>query len=118
MARDFDPNNLSGGDVARALGPLIVGIVAFVVVGKYAPQFLWVLLVAFLVFVFYSVRSIPKKNLEAIADRRRLTNEKIKNLPYLGPIIYPLWRVLGWLSGLISIAMLPLIIYLIYKGAS
>lgn len=118
MARKIDPNNLSGGDVARILGPLIGAIIAFIVVTMYAPQFLWVLIVALIALIVYSVRSMPKESLKAIAERRQRTNEKIKNLPYLGPIIYPLWRVFGWLSESIGIAMLILMIYLVYKGAS
>lgn len=118
MARDFDPNNLSVGDVARVLGPLVGAIIALIVVGKYAPQYLWVLFVAFFVLITYSVRSIPEESLEAMEDQRQRTNDKIKNLPYLGPIIYPLWRVFGWLHGLMSIAMLLLMVYLLYRLAS
>ena len=116
MAREIDPNNLSGRDVARILAPTIGFVVAFVAVGRYAPQFIWVLFAALFVFMLFSVRSIPKKNLEVIAESQQRTNEKIKNLPVLGPIIYPLWRVLGWLSGLFTAATITLLVYFIYKG--
>jgi carbon starvation protein CstA len=118
MSREFDPNNLSVGDVARVLGPLVGVIIAVVAVGKYAPQYLWVLFAALFVLVMYSVRSMPKESLEAMEDQRQRTHDKIKNLPYLGPVIYPLWRVFSWLNGLIGIAMLLLMIYLLYRGAS
>jgi len=118
MARDIDPKNLSGGDVARILAPLVGFLVVLIVVGKYAPQLLWVLFAAMFVAIMFSVRSIPKKNLEAIAESRQKTNDKIKNLPVLGAILYPLWRVFGWLSELFSVAMILLIIYLVYIGAS
>jgi len=118
MARDIDPKNLTGGDVARILAPLVGFLVALIVVGKYAPQFLWVLFAAMFVAIMISVRSIPKKNLEAFAESRQRTNDKIKNLPVLGPIVYPLCRVFGWLSELFSVAMILLVIYLVYRGVS
>ncbi len=117
MGREIDPKNLSGGDVLRIVAPLIGLIVAIVVVGRFAPSYFWVLMVAVIGYVIYTVQTLPKKDLEAIAKAEQDTNDKIRNLPLLGPILYPLWRVFGWAHGVIGVATILLVVYFALKGS-
>ena len=45
MAREFDPINLAAGDVLRIAAPTIAVIALLVLVGKFAPDYVWLLIV-------------------------------------------------------------------------
>ena len=118
MAREFDPNNLSGGDVFRAIAPVVGFIVALIVAASFGPAYVAGVIVISVGLVIYSVRSMPKKDLQAIVKADQRINDRIKNLPVLGPILYPLWRVLGWAHNLFTLAIIILLLYLALNWAT
>ncbi len=118
MGREFDPNNLSAGDVFRAVGPLAAFFVAIIVAASFGPAYVLAVIAIFVGFVIYSVWSMPKKDLEAIVEADQRANDKIKNLPVLGPILYPLWRLLDWAHTLFAVAMIILLVYVAINWAS
>lgn len=111
MAREFDPNNLSASDVLRAIGPLVVVIATIVLVIRYAPDFVWLVIVGIVGFAFYWVFTLPKKDVEAIAEADRRLDSKIHDLPIVGPVAGPLCRVLNWLGSIFSAVMLVFVVY-------
>lgn len=113
MTQDFDPNNLSGGDVFRMIAPLIAFVAALIVAASFGSAYVIAVIVISIGLVIYSAYSMPKKDVEAIAEARQRTNDKIKNLPVFGPILYPLWRILDWASSLFTLAMMILLLYLV-----
>ena len=118
MGREFDPNNLSAGDVFRAVGPLVAFFVAIIVAASFGPAYVVGVIVISVLLVIYSVWSMPKKDLEAIVEADQRFNDKIKNLPILGPILYPLWRLLDWTHSLFTVAMIILLVYLAIHWAT
>ena len=111
VAREFDPNNLSAGDVLRAIAPLVVVIAIIVFVGRYAPDYGGLAIVAIIGFVFFWVFTLPKKDVSAIAEAQRRLDTKIQNLPIVGPIAGPLWRILTWLGSILSALILIWLVY-------
>ena len=118
IRKEFDPNNLSAGDVARGLAAPIGIIVALIVVGKYAPRFIWLLVVGIPVCVYFYISRMPKEDLRAIADAEHRANEKIRNLPIVGPILYPLLRVLDWAHSVFIIVFLLLLAFWLFAKYS
>ncbi len=116
MAREFDPNNLSAGDVFRAIAPLVVVIAAIVLVGRYAPDYVGLVIIAIIGFVFYWIFTLPKKDVEAIAEADRRLDSKIQNLPIVGPVAGPLWRILKWLGSILTTVILIWLVYWAIKN--
>ena len=116
MARDFDPKNLSAGDVLRAIGPLVAFLAALVLVGRFAPDYIWLLIVGIGVFVYFYVTTLPKENIAAMVDKEREINEKIDKIPVVGRIVGPLWRALNWLGAIVGSIFLVWFIYVSIKN--
>ena len=106
MARDFDPNNLSAGDVLRAVAPTIIAIAVLLLVGRFAPDYVWLLIVFIVVGVYVWVSKLPKKDLAAIAEKERELEDKIESIPVVGPVAKPAWRLLNWLAIVLGAIML------------
>jgi len=116
VAREFDPNNLSAGDVLRAIGPLVVVIAIIVLVGRYAPDYVGLAIAAIIGFVFFWIFTLPKKDVAAIAEAERKLDSKIENLPVVGPVAGPLWRVFNWLGSILGAVMLIWLVYWAIKN--
>ena len=110
MARDFDPNNLSAGDVFRAVVPTIAVIAVLVLVGRFAPNYVWLLIILLVGGVYVYVTRLPKKDIVAITEREQELENKIGNVPLVGPIAKPAWRLLNWLAVIFGAIMLILFV--------
>lgn len=109
MARDIDPNNLSIGDVLRIVAPTIALIAILILVGRFAPNYVWLLLVLISVGAFVCVLRLPKKDLAAIAEHEQQLEDKIGSFPIVGSIAKIAWRLLGWLSIVFGVFVLVLL---------
>lgn len=116
MTREFDPNNLSAGDVVRAIAPLVAVIAIIVLVGRYAPDYVGLAIFAIVGFVFFWFLTLPKKDVAAMAEAERRVDSKIQNLPVIGPVAGPLWRVFNWLGSLLGAVMLIFLAYWAFKS--
>ncbi len=110
MAREIDPNNLSVGDVLRIVAPTIAVIAALILVGKFAPDYVWLLIVLLVGGVYVYVSRLPKKDLATIAEREQKFENKIGAIPVVGPIAKPAWRLLNWLAVILGAVMLILFV--------
>ncbi len=110
MAREIDPNNLSAGDVLRIVAPTIAAIAVLILVGKFAPDHVWLLIVLLVGGIYLYVSRLPKKDLAAIAEREREVENKIGAIPVVGPIAKPAWRLLNWLAVILGAIMLILFV--------
>ena len=108
MAREFDPNNLSAGDVLRILAPTVAVIAVVVLVGRFAPDYVWLLFVLTSVGAYLYVSRLPKKDLAAMVEQDQKFENKIGSLPVIGRIAKPAWRLLNWLVVVFSTIMLIL----------
>jgi uncharacterized membrane protein YfcA len=111
MARKFDPNNLTAGDVFGAVAPTIAAIGAIVLVNKYFPDFVGLAVVALIVLVMFVIWTMPKKDLDTIAEAEHRQNEKIKAVRVVGPVLGVLRQVFGWLSTIIGVIMFIWLVY-------
>lgn len=118
MRRQVDPNNLSGGDVLRVLAPLAGFLVALIIAGQFGAKYVWVVIALGAAFVLYIVFTLPKEAVQAITEAEQRTNDKIRDLPVVGPLLYPLWRVLGWTHTLLGIATIIVVLYFVYSWLS
>ena len=110
MARDMDPNNLSASDVLRIVAPIIVVIAVLIMVGKFAPDYFWVLIVLMGGSVYVYVSKLPEKDLAAIAEREQQLEDKIGTIPFVGSIVKPAWRLLNWVAVILGAIMLILFV--------
>jgi len=106
MAGDFDPNNLSAGDVFRAIAPTVALVVALVLVGKFAPKFIWLFIVLLGGGIYVYVAKLPKKDLAAIAEKEQELEGKIGKIPVVGWIAKPAWRLLNWIGVILGAIMI------------
>jgi hypothetical protein len=118
MGRQVDPNNLSGGDVLRILAPLAGFLVALIIAGQVGAKYVWIVITLGAAFVLYIVCTLPKEAVQAITEAEQRTNDKIRDLPVVGPLLYPLWRVLGWAHALFGIATILVVLYFAYSWLS
>lgn len=116
MSREIDPKNLSFGDVVRAIAPLVIVITIFVIVGRYAPDYFLLAVVAIIGFGFYWIYTLPKKDIEAIVEADRKVDSKIQKFPIIGPVAGPVWRAFNWLMSILSVVLLIWLIYLAIKN--
>ena len=121
MSRDLDPNNLSGRDVLSAIAPIILGFGAVYLVNRFFPDFVVLFIVLLLVLVLWgvqvTVRMIPTERLEAMARKENERTEKIKAIPVVGPFLDFFRRMLGWLSGAITVLTFLVLVYYGVKRA-
>ncbi len=113
MSREFDPNNLTFGDVLRAIVPLVAVIAIISLVGQYAPDYVLLVVVAIVGFIFYWIFTLPKKDVEAIAEADRKLENRIQNIPIIGPVAGAVFRIFNWL-GLILGAVT--VVWLVYSA--
>jgi ABC-type branched-subunit amino acid transport system permease subunit len=111
MARNFDPSNLSAGDVLRAVTPAIVAIAVLILVGRFAPDYLWLVIVFIVVGVYVWVSNLPKKDLAAVAEKERELEDKIRGIPVVGRVAKPAWRLLSWLALVLGAIMVIVFIW-------
>ncbi|MDH5501466.1 MAG: hypothetical protein OEY72_10250 [Gammaproteobacteria bacterium] len=116
MAREIDPNNLSAGDVLRVVAPTIAVVAVFILVGKFAPDYVWLLIALLVGGIYVYVSRLPKKDLAAIAEREQHFENKIGAIPVVGPIAKPAWRLLNWLAVILGAVMLVLIVVVSIKN--
>ena len=110
MARDFDPINLSAGDVFRAIAPTVAVIAAFILVGRFAPDFIWLFIVLLTVGIYVFIVKLPKKDLAAIAEKEQELEDKIGRIPVVGRIAKPAWRLFNWIGAILGAIMLIVLI--------
>jgi len=116
MAKEFDPNNLTAGDVARAVAPTIAAILAIYLVHKIAPDFVGIAVIALIGLFFYFIFTIPKKDMKAIGKTDQELGDKLGSIPVVGPIAKPLRRVFDLLSVIIgAITLIWFVIWAIKK---
>ncbi|MGB5630185.1 MAG: hypothetical protein WBM57_12495 [Woeseiaceae bacterium] len=117
MAKEFDPNNLTAGDVVRAVAPMVAAILAIYLVHKFAPDFVGIAFVALIGLVFYFIFTMPKKDLEAIGKADKELGDKIGDIPIVGPVAKPLWQVFDWLGVIIgAISLLWLVVWAVKRA--
>lgn len=111
MARKFDPNNLTAGDVFRAITPFVAAIGVIYLVNKHFPNLVGLVVVALITLVFFGIWSLPRKDVVAMTGIERKRNEKIKAVPLIGPALAILRQALDWLSMIIALIMLVGLVY-------
>ncbi len=111
MARKIDPNDLSAGDVLRLVAPTIALIALLILVGKFAPHFIWLLIVLLVIGFYVTVSKLPQKDLAAMEEKEREIQGKIESLPVVGPIAKSAWRIFSWIGFIIGALFLILIVF-------
>jgi len=111
MVKEFDPDNLTAGDIVRAVAPTILAILAIYLVQKFAPNFLGIAVVILIALVLYVIFTMPKKDVESIGKADRELNDNIGKIPVIGPLAKPLWRVIVWLSAIVSLITIILLVF-------
>ena len=111
MAREFNPNNLTAGDVFKAVAPIIAAIGAIYLINKYFPDFVGLAVVAVVVLVMFVVLTMPTNDLDAIAEAEHKQNEKIRAVPVVGPALAFLRQAFERLSTIITVVMFIWLIY-------
>ena len=106
MARQFDRNNLTVGDVFRAIAPLIAVIGAVYLVNRHFPEFVGLTVVSLIGLLIFGLWTLPRKDLHAMAEFENRRNEKIKAVPIVGPALNILRQALDWVSMTIGVIML------------
>jgi hypothetical protein len=108
MAFEIDPKNLSAANVLRFVAPTFSVITAMVLVRRFAPNFLWLLIVLFVVAIYVTVVKLPKKEREL--------DDKIEGSPGVGPIAKPIWRILNWVVIIFGAFTMTLLVLASVKG--
>lgn len=114
MARDFNPNNLSAGDVLRILASSIalifVLLIAVLFVSRFAPDFTRLFIGLLGIGVFVVITRLPKKDLAAISEKEHELEEKIGRIPIIGSVAKPAWRSFNWLTVILGVIVLILLV--------
>ncbi len=111
MARDFDPDNLTAGDVFKTVAPIFGVIGVLYLINKYFPDFVGLVVVALIVLVMVYVWTLPRKDLRAMAEADRKTDERIEGVAVVGPGLRLLRQAFDWLSTIVGAIMFIWLVY-------
>ena len=110
MALHLDPNNLTAGDVVRVVGPLALGLATLFLVGYFASDFVWLVILAFVVIFVVGWARIPREDKISMVKKELELEQKIDNIPIVGRPARYLWKILSWVAGFIGIFYLVLLV--------
>ena len=111
MAWEYDPDNLTAGDVLKMVAPTIAAFVSIYFVNKYFPDFVDLAAFALIALVIFGILRMPKKDLEKIAEAEQRQSEKVKAVPVVGPALGVLKQAFDWIHTIFGIILFIWLIY-------